>query len=109
MVKQNFKYSLYVYEGDNEKVVGSEIEPKLLGREERDTTWEVGSGSIYTRTDKYVYWLVIQDNRPIIIMQYSQYGHYPEDEPYWEAYECTHLASGKGVFRWALEDTIDED
>jgi len=107
LVKQNFKYSLPVYERDREVLIGSEIEPVALGDTIESKSWDNGP-TIYTK--KYVskYSLVIQDGKPILIIEFWEEGDYASQDSSWEAYECTYLPSGKGVFRWTLEDK-DED
>jgi len=99
-VKLNYPYSLKVCERDSEKLIGSEIKPKLLGVKEDTETWDNGPTN-YTRIDRYEYWLVVQDGQPIIILCYMQYGDFPQLVDQWRAF---HLEKTLQVDRWLPEE-----
>jgi len=99
-VKLNYEHSLPVMEDYAEKLIGSEIEPRLLGVKEDTERWDNGP-TTYARTDRSEYWLVVQEGRPIIIRKDSQYGDFADEKESWEAF---HLGRTLHVDRWLPEE-----
>ena len=95
-VKLNYEYSLSVMEGYTEKLVGSEIDPKLIGVKEYPESWDNGP-TVYTRIYRYEYWLVVQEGQPIIVRKGYQFGDFANDKGDWEAYR---LLNSLKVDRW---------
>ena len=85
-IRKNLPYSLEVWQDNRKSLVGSDIEPaKLAGWDEDILSWD-GSRVIEVLTHSF--WLVRQDDKPIVIEQII--GNSAQDES-WEAYELPKL------------------
>ena len=84
--RKNLPYSLEVWQDNRRSLVGSDIEPaKLTSWDEDILSWD-GCRVIEVLTHSF--WLVRQDDKPIVIEQII--GNSAQDES-WEAYELPKL------------------